>query len=439
MRRALLLLPLLPLAAGCDLYPEDPLFAYGRVLNADGSPAAHQTVAFDRGLNPHTLSSSGQVVPEPSFAPFTQATTLADGTYTLELTYGDTYEETFEMPRTYRFRTATAPDSQGQAVVGSFRIYSGDVEMPTLRPWEAGLTLSASAAGPTLSFSQPPGPPEAPPSAQLMLDFSDPDNPGEPRDLSVPVPVLQLHGADGLMWQVKDATSPWAPNAWMLEDFAAEAQVRAISVGSWYFEPLGGNNSSCEFRLEWRTGRKPLPPGTLRPLSRGAACLQPTEGECPLTDGKLAPVVLTPAVDVTPLDIDTPPPLPVPVMEAGVTLSAPARLSRAVIRGLVPSATYPTVSRMLLEGSEDGATWRTLADVALRQPGLFDEVFFVLPRKAWPRDNPYDAPLVIDSGPLFLDMPVTDPAPLKHVRIHLLNPEGNLVSLNSLAEVSLFE
>jgi hypothetical protein len=447
MRRALRLLPLLSLAAtGCEHYPEDPVFAYGKVLRADGSPVAGQTVAFDRGANPDTLSSSGEVYPLPDFQPFTTATTLPDGSFTLELTFGDLFEELSpgEQPRDFRFRTVSPLDETGQAAIGSFAIRGGDVELPPLRPWNTNLGLSSTAAGPAVTFAAPPPVPERPLAARPTLNYDVDGTPHEV-DSSTPSAVVQLHGADGLVWQQLDASSPWVPSAYVLEDFASEAQVRALSVGSWHFQTLGGSSGSLDFRLEWRGGRVALPAGTRLPLSRGAACWPARDGACPWTDGKLAPVVLAPPIVIGP---DRPGPVepprepPVFVKEVGVSLAAPTRVSRAVLRGLRVSESYPPQQTVVLQGSEDGTAWRTLARVPVPgrssdEPPAFD--LFLFARRGWTTDNPYDVPLSVGDGPFFLEVPLTDPAPVRHVRLHVESVETAQMPLGGFSELSLFE
>lgn len=442
MRRALSLLPLLSLAAGCEHYPEDPVFAYGKVLSADGAPVAQRTLAFDRGANPERLSSSGEVYPLPGFTPYTTATTLADGSYTLELTYGDLFEDSVPGGggyRSYRFRTVSPLDEKGQAVIGSFTIRGGDVELPALRPWETGMGVSTTAGGPAVTFAPPPPVPELPLAAKRFINISQ-DGTEEEVDPSAPTAVVQLHGADGLVWQQPDARAPWVPSAYVLEDFASEAQVRALSVDSWYFETLGGSSGSVDFRLEWRGGRLALPSGTRRPLSRGAACWPVRDDDaCPWTDGKLAPVVLVPLV-TNPDPYNPIPPQPAASKEVGVSLAAPARVSRVVIRGLMVAPTYPPKQTLVLEGSDDGIEWRTLASLPV--PGResdppFDTFLFA--RRGWTTDNPYDVPLSAGDGPFFLEVPLTDTAPVKHVRLHVESQESSHTPLGALSELSLFE
>lgn len=450
MRRALRLLPLLSLAAttGCERYPEDPVFAYGKVLRADGSPVAGQTVAFDRGANPDTLSGSGDVYPLPDFQPYTTATTLPDGSFTLELTYGDLSSDdlaSYGDFRQYRFRTVGPLDEQGQAVIGSFHIRGGDVELPPLRPWGTGLGLSSTAAGPAVSFASPPPVPERPVAALSPIEF-DVDGNAHVVDPTAPSAVVQLHGTEGLVWQHLDAVSPWVPSAYVLEDFATEAQVRALSVGSWYFQTLGGDSGSLDFRLEWRGGRVALPAGTRLPLSRGAACWPARDGACPWTDGKLASVALAPPINLNPNrppDPGTPPPEPpVLVKEVGLSLAAPTRVSRAVIRGLRVGESYPPQQTVVLEGSEDGTTWRTLARVPVpgregERPTSFHAFNFA--RRGWTTDNPYDVPLSSGDGPFFLEVPLTDPAPVRHVRLHVEDVDSDPMPLGAFSELSLFE
>ncbi len=94
------------LAAGCDLYPEDPIFAYGQVLRADGTPVSGATLSFGRTLSLGDFT--GRIVSPPDFTPHTTASSRADGAFTLELLSGDTYQrvrngEYYEL-NAYRFR-----------------------------------------------------------------------------------------------------------------------------------------------------------------------------------------------------------------------------------------------------------------------------------------------------------------------------------------------
>jgi hypothetical protein len=247
------------------------------------------------------------------------------------------------------------------------------------------------------------------------------------------------------VWQQLDVLSPWVPSAYILEDFTSEAQVRALSVGSWHFQTLGGDSGSLDFRLEWRGGRVALPAGTRLPLSRGAACWPAREGACPWTDGKVASVALAPPIV---LDPDRPGPVEPPeepvvfVKEVGVSLPAPTRVSRAVIRGLRVGESYPPVQTVVIQGSEDGAPWRTLARVPV--PGREGDArpsydSFLFARRGWTTDNPYDVPLSAGDGPFFLEVPLTDPAPVQHVRLYVESLENAQMPLGAFSELSLFE
>ncbi len=449
MRRCLFLLPLLPLALACERYPEDPVFAYGQVLRADGAPVEGLTLGFERGVNPNTFVTGGYVDPPPAFAPYASATTLADGTFTLELTYGALDGWHQKKDESYRFRAAPPLDEQGQGVVGSFAISRGDVELPPLRAWETQLAVTSGAEGATLTFAQPPPAPERPISARVPTYYGS-DGESQVVDATRPQPVVQLHGADGLAWQRPEATSPLTLGAQVLEDFALEAQVRAMGVGMWFFEPLGGASSDVEFRLEWRSGRKALAKGALLPVSRGAACWPPKEGACPWTDGKLAPVELsTRPVLVNPnkpSPVEPPPPPsgppPTEVDEVGLTLATPARPSRAVIRGLEAGVSYPNVQTVVVEGSDDGLTWRPLGSAPV--PGREGEEedpygMFFNARLGWAGDSPHDPPLLVEEGPVFLELPLTTAEPVKHVRLTVRPQSGTPVLLYLISELSLFE
>jgi hypothetical protein len=309
--------------------------------------------------------------------------------------------------------------------------------------------VAPGAGGATLTFAPPPPPPGTPLAANSPT-YYDQDGNSEKADPTQPQPVVQLHGGDGLAWQTQPGVpSPVAVGADVLEDFTLEAQVRAMAVGSWYFEPLGGASSDVEFRLEWRSGRRALPAGTRVPVSRGAACFPPQDGACPWTDGKLAPVELSTRpvlVDPNvPSPVEPPPSEPPPklVAEVGLTLATPTRLSRAVIRGLESGQSYPNIQKVVLLGTEDGITWKTIGSAPV--PGREKEeedrygVFFNA-RKGWTGDSPHDPPLLLeDDGPIFVEVPLTTTGPVKHVRMQVQTATGALLDLYLISELSLFE
>lgn len=438
MRRFLPLLTLL--AAGCERMPEDPVFAYGRLQHRDGAPQAGATVRVERALYRDGWSS-----PEPSrdFQPYSEGHSEATGDYTLAFLHGDVVvEDRVNYAFTqYRFRAYTPLEEDGSGVFLAFH-FRDDVELPVLRPWSPGLTVGDGPEGPTLSFAPAPSALENPPSAELPW-YAEEDGTRYVAEPTAPEPVVQLHAGDGLVWQQKGAASPWVPSPYMLEDFTGvEAQVRALSAGTWYFYPLASNSSDLTFRVEWRGPRVPVPGGTLRPVSRGAACSPLPEGgsgPCPYTDGKLAPVKTARSASVP-----GEPQVPSGVEALTFTLETPVRPRRAVLRGLESSHSFVPTLRVLLEGSADGATWAPLASVPVR----FDSeeqrwVSHGYSYEDLEEDSPWDGPLQVFTGALWLDVPLPPGEPVSQVRLRVQSEDPLSPAVPqpiwALTELSLFE
>jgi hypothetical protein len=441
MRSSLPPLSLLALlATGCERMPEDPVFLYGRVTHADGSPAAGAPLRLERALDTRSQGPGNPYEQEEytwEYAPYSEGTSEAEGYFTLEALSGDVYSNAYYSFQQHRFRVSPPLEADGHGVFVAF-FFRDDVELPPLRPWASGFTVSDGPEGPRLSFAPAPSVPELPPSAELPIIYQDADMASEPMEPSTPEPVVQLLGEGGLVWQQRQAASPWVPSPYVLEDFSGvEAQVRAASVGQWYFEPLGAQFSDLTFRMEWRSPRVALPAGTRRPVSRGAACSPPpAQGACPYTDGKLATVEFGPPVEPGPGDDGLSP------GSLTLTLDAPARPRRMVVRGLETTLVYLERLRVVLEGSGDGVAWSKLADVPvvnfdpedrLRQGYLYSFT-------DTDTDSPFDGPLVLFAPPLFLDAPLTGETPVRHVRLRVTAEDGrSLGGLSKLAELSLFE
>lgn len=429
MRHLLRSLPLLALvAAGCDRKPEDPIFVYGRLQHLDGSPNPDTTVTLERKV--HTRS--GFIDPEAGeFERYGESRSERSGAFTLEVLYGDSIDERLSDFTQYRFRVA-APLEEGHGVFSSFVFYD-DAELPPLRPWEPQLTLALGTEGPELSFASAPPPPALPVSAKLPeIYFQDNGDP-TPVEPLTPYPVLQLHGPGGRVWEAHDPTSPWQANPYLLEDFpGVEAQVRSVTLGSWLFYPLAANSSSVSFRVEWRGPRVPVPNGSLRPVSRGAPCVpSPTGAPCPYTDGSL----LTVRTDLTRANSGV----------GNVTLAweTAVRPRRAVIRDLQMLAGFEPIVHVLVEGSADGASWSTLADVPyvnFDRSSPFDPVFSTT-IESTEADSPYgDGPLDMERKARFLDVPLTGDAPVRQVRLQVKTENrGTTILIYALAELSIFE
>ncbi|PTL81658.1 hypothetical protein [Vitiosangium sp. GDMCC 1.1324] len=418
--RVLSLLALLT-AAGCEPLPDDPIYAYGQALHADGAPLAGVTLPVTRALDTNGSNTDSEGRPlAPEFSDYSTTTTAADGTFIAQALVGDIQEEG---EGTYRFRMVT-PLEEGRATILSYVLMMGsDVELPPLRPWAANLAWVDADGGPTLTFSPPPPPAELPPAAHYLSLIAE-DGSLVPQVTPNPRPVLQLLSEGAPLWQQVDAHSPWTLHPWLLEDFARpEIQVRAMTAGVWSFQPLASNNGFLEFRLEWRSERLPAPSGALLPLSRGATCQPVTEGPCPWTDGKLTQLRVRDGESGA--------------TQVVITLPVSSPLSRAVIRALNVSHFSPEAYSLRLEGSEDGVTWSPLVE-AVTLPGE-DMTSFYYSGSFWVADNPFDGPLVMDGHSLFLDIPLQASTPVRHVRLTAQDSRGRLLPLYQLAELSLFK
>lgn len=444
MRRLLPLSLLALTAAGCERMPEDPVFAYGRLLHGDGAPHGGAAVRVERTL----LRDSWDYGVEQTvrdFQPYSEGRSEATGDYTLAFLHGEVVEEdnlnyTFTQ---YGFRAYAPLEEDGSGVFVSFS-FRDDVELPPLRPWNPGLTVGDGPEGPALSFTPAPPAPEKPPAAELPRYYRE-DNTQYVVAPLVPEPVVQLHAAGGLLWQEQDPASPWGPGPYVLEDFTGvEAQVRAVSSGTWFFYPLASTGSDLNFRLEWRGPRVPVPGGTRRPVSRGAACSPMPEdgvsGPCPYTDGKLDMVQTR----------RSPSPDGQYQVREGVesltfTLDAPVLPRRGVVRGLETSLTFQPQVRVVLEGSADGTTWTPLADVPVTQFDPSDErrTTYGFSLGGSENDSPWDGPLDVFNSILWLDAPLTPGAPVRQVRLSV-KADGDLQYtppelIWALTELSLFE
>jgi hypothetical protein len=437
LRHCLALLPLL--AAGCR-YPEDPVFAYGRALNPDGSPLAGATVSIERAPpreSEYTENGEPPLETRPVFSPYTTSTVQANGDYTVQFLTADVEDWLGDYQYIqYRFR-ASLPLKDGLGTFVYFT-FSGDMELPLLQLWDARLTVGEGPQGPTLSFTPVPPAPELPPSGKpRIIFFHDVEGRDETVTMpssTTPEPIVQLFSGGERLWMQSGVSAPWVPGPYVLEDFASpEAQLRAVALGSWTFSPLGTTGSYVQFRQEWRTDRLPLPAGVLKPVSRGASCEpSPREG-CPFTDGKLTPVDFseTGAVSESPRSIT-------------FTLAEPTRLSRAVIRGLDYQHSFEGAERLRLEGSADGEHWvplveRVLRERTRREAILRSEYENLALDTSW--NSPFDEKLELyDQAPRFFDVPLETPEPVRHVRLSMDRGQWEApLLLFSLTEVSLFQ
>ncbi|NOK39641.1 hypothetical protein D7W79_42675, partial [Corallococcus exercitus] len=137
MRRALVTsLGLLALTStGCERYPEDPIFAYGRSLHRDGTPRAGETMTLER-------------LDDDRYTPLATATTEASGDFTLEMLRGDAVRDADSYGSRNELRLALPLEADGSGTFLSFSMQD-DVELPTLKPWDAHPVVGSSDQGPT--------------------------------------------------------------------------------------------------------------------------------------------------------------------------------------------------------------------------------------------------------------------------------------------------
>ncbi|TSC27448.1 hypothetical protein [Corallococcus sp. Z5C101001] len=411
--------------AGCERYPEDPVFAYGRALQRDGAPRAGATLTLER--------QGGD-----GFAPLSTTTTESTGDYALEMLYGDAVGTARDSWQYSRLRLALPLEPDGSGASLAF-FMDDDVELPTLQPWDAHPRVEDGAQGPAVAF--PPAPPALPlPETATVLKVGVGDNleDEEPLLPTVPEPLLWLTSGGALLWREAGMTSPWSPGPYVLEDFTApQVQLRAASVGSWLFSPLGGENSSVQFQLEWRTGAAPLPEGSLRPISRDATCEPSFPDVCPWTDGRLTPVDF--------FEKETDP----RAFSLVITLPRPARPRHAVVRGLKYLQGFEGKDWLVLEGSPDGEHWQRLARVVLRDLDSREKLLRSAQYSAYVEstggDSPYgDGPLGLGpKAPVFKDVTLDDAGPTRFVRLSVetLTYDGSTqpAEFYTLSEVSIFE
>ncbi|WP_257448063.1 hypothetical protein [Archangium lipolyticum] len=339
------LLALSLLASGCGtLYPEDPLFVYGRALRADGTPLAGTALMFQR-----KAAYDGSTPTPSGFEPFREVTTEPDGSYTLELLVKEISTQVRDYSFSpHAFRLHRQEEDGSETWVG-FDLHGGDVEVPTLRPWRADLHTTPTADGVMLALGAPLPSLEIPPSATFG-DWTviEPDGTHhiEPNP-SPPSLWLELRSGDGLLWWNPNpkGTETLAVSRSILEDFATPVARTSVFIdGNWSFKPLVSlNDSYLSFYVEWASPPLALPSGGLVPASRGAAC-EPFVDTCPLTDGKLETIKS------------------VPLNELRVRLPAPKKLRQAVVRGFASAGDPEAV---VVEGSVDGQEWTELGRATL--------------------------------------------------------------------------
>ncbi|HVL05401.1 MAG TPA: hypothetical protein VM388_05405, partial [Acidimicrobiales bacterium] len=264
MRRVLVVLVLALTLAGCEASRLDRAAAVvvsGRVLRADGSPAAGVAVALLRA------PSFGEVTTGLVFIPLTfgtacladpqaalcrghsvkRATTTVDGGYSFDLTGADT-RTAFGHARSFTVTTGVA----GATVTANFKIQTEDLRLPDLQAWQPAVTVGAGR----IAWDPP-----APGSYEVVFEDT----------------------AGRRVWTLGSPGTEVTFDPRILEDTAGRLAVAARSDASAEGTGVGIRRQSDQVAYRGAAGA---------PLSRGRRCtVEPagtTLSPCPLTDGDLA-------------------------------------------------------------------------------------------------------------------------------------------------------
>ena len=296
------------LSVGCvqsALNPGDPVTATGSALNQDKSPLSGAELTLTRSEN----SVCGIT------AAFSKPKTDGSGGFTQQLTGKDT--QNGDLARC--FQLSLPPGAGGAQTSAEFLMQVTDVKIPALQRWTGAVSVGQGAGGAQLSFT----------------------------DLS------SSHGLPGLaytttvssgaatVWRKVQVSSPIAFHDEVLEDFP-----NAVATASASRDVKG---SGTTFLVHYASDGAPLPGRQKIPASRGAPCTYAgaPAGACPLTDGRADKVLMGGAAQ-----------------QVLLQLPAAKAIKKLVVRGLVVSVpSLPT-----LEGSNDGASWTTLATLSDSDP-----------------------------------------------------------------------
>ena len=254
--------------------------------------------------------------------------------------------------------------SKGSYVNAQFSVQSDQVQIPTLQQWSGAPAAAATTNGVNVSFKN--------------VSETQPD-------VGTTHPLIHVQDAGGRTAWTQDA--PFVPtllNDDILED--GHGLTAFISVSR---SVTTGKNS---FDIYQQSDSVALPTRTEVPLSRGASCTYPeAPTPCLLTDGDLT--------------------LPVSFKEGTrqvvIQLDKAQVLRKAILRNLEVTAGLKPQG-LVLEGSTDGTTWVTLAN-------LLDDSASVRP---------------------FIEASLSTSTPVSQVRLTL--SDSGSITLLGLSELSLF-
>jgi hypothetical protein len=305
----LLLCAVVITTSGCietALNPSDKVSVTGKALNQDKSPIANTALALTRSSNSACILMEN----------FQQPKTDGSGAWSVALTGADT--QTGDIARCF---TLAVPQQQSGANASvNFLMQVTAVAVPDLQVWNGAPKATQTALG-------------------AQLEWTDLSTTHGINNSSFSAIVK---GADGVAWQKDGATSPVAFSDAVLEDFTATGLATTANTVK---------GSGTTFTQTFQSDTVAIPSRDVKPVSRGASCTYTdAPAACPLTDGKLAPVVFQTTQGHS-------------VSEITITFASPKIVTTAVLRNLQVMG----AASLELGTSVDGTTFTKVADVALLQ------------------------------------------------------------------------
>lgn len=323
MRRLLVVLLLAVTLAACESSNLDRSAAVvvsGRVLQVDGTPAGGVPVALEREPSVGEVITGLVVIPLTLFTAclvdppaglcrgrsVKRATTSADGSYSFNLTGGDT-QTAFGNARSFTL----SAEVSGALVTADFKIQAENLRLPDLQAWQPAVAVGAGRVA------------------------WDPPAPG-----SYHVVVEDAGGQ--LVWTFDSTRTDVTFDPRILEDTAGSLAVSARTNATAEGTTVAIRRQSA--RVAYRSAAGP-PPSRGRSCAVGPAATPVSP--CPLTDGNLANTLPPPATTTT----STAGAAVAPVADSvTVDLGRAAGVSLVVVRGCSCE----------VERSADGQTWTAI-------------------------------------------------------------------------------
>ncbi len=327
MRRSFAVLVVLGLVlVGCEssnLSRSAAVDVSGRLLRADGSPAAGVVVGLQRRPNigeflgsallvPLTLFTACLADPPPAICrsgSVRRATTTADGTYSFNLTGKDT-QGFLGTADTLALSAELPPapgEAAGAAVTASFKVQTEQLRLHDIPFWQPKVTFAPGRIG------------------------------WDARTGSSSYQVLLEDGKAQPVWSFSGGNAEATFDARILEDTSG-----SLAVSTTEKTTAEGTTVS----IYRRSGRVAYRSTAGAPPSRGKPCTVSTGVACPLTDGDFTATVPQPPSPSSTTSSSA----PAPPATATVDLGQSRSVSLVVVRGC----------SCQVEGSADGKTWTAL-------------------------------------------------------------------------------